>query len=1071
MLKSSSSQCPRSLLTLVVGCYLFVGGLTAQTSLADRDAEVEKLWLAGDLEAISKNWEADSSLFLAPAAPRPNTAAKQQQFAHLLRRLADTQQLLCQPNREAFVWRTLLLNVTKEEKPPDSLELEIRGHLLKFPRLDEVAYNLPDTAMLYFGEGSYHHRKAVRLAVMKAYNKGQNDAVDSLLTLVPPNFNVKTEADSLELAFLQRMHGVQAMATNDYVAARKWFLQATDFCPKQTTGYSPRILLRLDLAHAYRALASYDSAHWQLDTVTTRLKQLTPEILQLKGILHQRRGMTYRSENELRLAAVALQKADEHLSAYPASLSYQGDLMLTRSTLASVRRQRQDWRGAGEAYLRCIELAQARRTPNSLQLLGLNLNYAGVLGLCGDFTDGFNTAQRALELSRERFGETHLYVAVALNTMAENLIGLGRYKEAADYAHQSLAIREQLYPPYHERLIYPNIVLAQLLEEQGEATKAIVHRQRVVNICTNKYGLRAANCREHRIDLIRSLLLGERSGAAAELLEEVNTDFPPNLPLVESDNPAFDVAQLQLAGTLGAAAGAKNPFGAAIERFDAVQFGFDAEEASVLLAGAYGDIFRQQAVFDLRQQRGEAGEKLAWESVARLKYNALWRFRNDRSVRSLLLPSAVQTRLNATERALVTAQSLRKTVQRAPGQINADSLVSLVESVTRLENEHLSLRDSIRTNFPAYARSRFQRPQLNWDELQQQLDPNERVVELFWTDSLLLVFSLSKDGVVVNELTVPEEGSELVDSIYATQSGAVAGSTDLPELLVDLVSILQAFPEDKLIVFPDGPLSRISFVGLTTKNGTYLAEHKRILYGWSLYDLQSKTATQGKLFPVYGVFPEEEKGLPSRKQEWGQLNQLVPVQPNSGQYWMESRSLPPGIWHFATHAYADFVHPDNAFLLLPGEGERLFVSDLRVQESPPPLVVLSACETGTGRWQSGEGANSMARAFARAGARTTLTTLWKIPDAAAVSITTGFYDHLIDGLTQEEALRQAQLDYLASADDPRQRAPRYWAGFVLTGEGGHLTLAKKSDGLWWWLVGIAGLFFWGWGVIVARRRR
>ncbi|MEM9928695.1 MAG: tetratricopeptide repeat protein, partial [Bacteroidota bacterium] len=830
MIISPFSRVLRIFLWPVVIVFAWSGTTLAQTSPAERYQAVEKGWLAGDFEAIGAGWEADSSLYLAPAAPRPKNDQDVLLLAKLLRRIADTQQELARPDREALVWQTLLLWQADKTGPPDSLELEIRGQLLRFQALDEAFYNLPDTAALYFGVGSYHHRKAVYLAVMKAYNEGADDAVDSLLALAPAMATSTTYYDSIEQAFLQRMHGIQAMAATDYGAARRWFATALAQCPVSPGAYQPRSLLRLDLADAYRAAAVYDSAHWQLDTVAEELALLTPELLQLKGLYHLRRAMTYRSANQLRLAATSLQEADRHFAAYPLSRSYQADLMLTRSTLASVRRQRQDWQGAAEAYLRCIELAQARREPNSLQLLGLNLNYAGVQGLCGNFAGGLATAEQALQLSRERFGETHLYVAVALNTMAENLIGLGRFAEAEQYALQSLAIRKELYPPGHERLMYPNNVLARLLEEAGRPAEGLVYRRRVVDICTGKYGLTAANCREQRIDLVRGLVKADDPVRATEALRALNDDFPPDLPLSESDNPAFDIAQLYLQGLLGEnILPGVSPFAPAIDRFNAVQFGFDAEEASILLAGEYGDVFRQQAMLDYQRVGPPVNRLKAWESVARLKYNALWRFRHERAVRNRLLPADLQERLGQQEQALVEAQGLRRASRRIPGQVASDSLARLVDRVSVLEADLSQLKDSIRRRFPDYTASRFELPQVDWSALQAKLEPSERIIEFFWADSLVIVFSYSDEGLEVMDFKLPDDGANAVDAYYTAVS---TGKTDAtpPAFLSEMTKYLKRLKEYDLTIITDGPLSRISWAGMPLPNDQFLIEAKSIKY-------------------------------------------------------------------------------------------------------------------------------------------------------------------------------------------------------------------------------------------------
>jgi CHAT domain-containing protein len=96
------------------------------------------------------------------------------------------------------------------------------------------------------------------------------------------------------------------------------------------------------------------------------------------------------------------------------------------------------------------------------------------------------------------------------------------------------------------------------------------------------------------------------------------------------------------------------------------------------------------------------------------------------------------------------------------------------------------------------------------------------------------------------------------------------------------------------------------------------------------------------------------------------------------------------------------------------------------------LVVLSACDTSLGSGVMGEGMIGMQRALQVAGARTAISTLWKIRDADAVALMDEFYNNLwVRRLTKLEALRQAQLAVL---NDPGLVRAR------------HLELAKRGIG-------------------------
>jgi CHAT domain-containing protein len=102
------------------------------------------------------------------------------------------------------------------------------------------------------------------------------------------------------------------------------------------------------------------------------------------------------------------------------------------------------------------------------------------------------------------------------------------------------------------------------------------------------------------------------------------------------------------------------------------------------------------------------------------------------------------------------------------------------------------------------------------------------------------------------------------------------------------------------------------------------------------------------------------------------------------------------------------------------------------------LVVLSACETGLGEVQVGEGVLGLRRAFQQAGARTVLASLWKVPDAETEQLMTRFFELWLAGTSKSEALRSAQLELitrLRNQAGPKRRYahPLYWGGFICHG--------------------------------------
>jgi CHAT domain-containing protein len=110
-------------------------------------------------------------------------------------------------------------------------------------------------------------------------------------------------------------------------------------------------------------------------------------------------------------------------------------------------------------------------------------------------------------------------------------------------------------------------------------------------------------------------------------------------------------------------------------------------------------------------------------------------------------------------------------------------------------------------------------------------------------------------------------------------------------------------------------------------------------------------------------------------------------------------------------------------------GEDVSGLDLMATE----LVVLSACESGLGAVQAGEGVYGLRRAFVLAGAATLVVSLWPVPDQQTQELMADFYRRMLAGVPRADALRAAQL-----ALKERHPHPRDWGAFICVGEPGAL---------------------------------
>ncbi len=146
------------------------------------------------------------------------------------------------------------------------------------------------------------------------------------------------------------------------------------------------------------------------------------------------------------------------------------------------------------------------------------------------------------------------------------------------------------------------------------------------------------------------------------------------------------------------------------------------------------------------------------------------------------------------------------------------------------------------------------------------------------------------------------------------------------------------------------------------------------------------------------------------------------------------------VLHFATHGLIDEKRPELSGILLSlynkegkqPEGGFIRLQDVYGMRLNSDLVVLSACDTGLGQEIKGEGVMSLNNAFLQAGARSVVSSLWKVDDNATKDLMTEFYRGMADdGLTAAAALRQAQIRMY---NDPRYNSPFYWAAFTASGD-------------------------------------
>ena len=247
---------------------------------------------------------------------------------------------------------------------------------------------------------------------------------------------------------------------------------------------------------------------------------------------------------------------------------------------------------------------------------------------------------------------------------------------------------------------------------------------------------------------------------------------------------------------------------------------------------------------------------------------------------------------------------------------------------------------------------------------------------------------------------------------------------------------------ETLVFVLDGSLRNIPMAALHDGK-QYLVEKYGVALTPGLQLLDPQPLKRGELKALTAGLTEARPGFPALSNVALELNQiksevsstvLLDQKFTSTALQNQINSVPFNVVHIATHgqfgstAAETFILTWDSRINIDGLDSLLRVRDQNPRRSAIELLVLSACQTVAGDRRAALG---LAGVAVRAGARSTLATLWNVNDEATVPIMSQFYQELTNTtITKAEALRRAQQALLKN---PKYRHPVSWAPYVLVG--------------------------------------
>ena len=454
---------------------------------------------------------------------------------------------------------------------------------------------------------------------------------------------------------------------------------------------------------------------------------------------------------------------------------------------------------------------------------------------------------------------------------------------------------------------------------------------------------------------------------------------------------------------------------------------------------------------------------------------------------------------------------------------------SLSELLFQQSRRFEKLHSQILNTYPAYRKIKYDIPQAEIKIVREQLKSQELLVNYFMGEKQLYIFAISKDQQQVYQTAINDQFIQQIQDYRKCISDLdyIRENQDLAEdkflksaqaLYQKLMApVLNELNSDNkyqtLVIIPDGIIGYLAFDCLLQKESDSWLDYESFLihdyairyhYAAGLVGHQSSPATSTKGFLGFGIEYNQStlddlhlkiqdtiankaikdilRGKKLSKLRYADDEVLAIAENLVGQTFINeaatkenflAHSTSYDLIHIAAHSFiSDEAGYPSAYLVFNPDTKApdylLSLSEVYGLRLNARLIVLSACQTGTGELVGGEGVMSLARAFQVAGSSSILASQWSISDQTSSILMQAFYTHLKMGLPKSEALRQAKLEYLSSdqLSSPAFRIPGYWAAGMLVGDDQNLRLAVKKSPVLWWIIGIGMLIF----LLVLRRK-
>ena len=971
-------------------------------------------------------------------------------------------------------------------------------------RLAVLGLNHPDVAASYNAFGNIHQKRGEYDAALTYYVKELKIKLESYGKVHP------------EIALTYNNFGVTYSYKGDYQKAVEFHQKAYKIWLASVGNEHPDIAKsHNNLGEVFALIGDYEKAieHLQksIEIWHAALGSDHPDVVNAlinTGVVHSFKG-DYKKELEYYNKAldILLKTFGENHSQVAIIYDNLGATYFTNG----------DYGKALEYHQKALVIQSTVLGVEHPSVINTFINIGGVYGELGDYDKALEYNHKALDLLQKKVGVDHPAFARAYNNIGFNYQNKGEPNKALKYHSKALEEKKRRFGDHHTSVATSYSNLGSTFKETGNYEKALDYHSKALKIRTELLGKSHSKVAtsfnfigsiyEEIKDYKKAIEFYEQS---LTVRRNVFEDYHPEV--ANSYNNIAHIYLLQKDYKTALSYGAK-----AIKVLDKMRSRFSSKRTKQVHLSENFEIFENaiwtsMEVANSNTNSDELNEAFIYNEKA--KSNLLIEaIRTSQATKFSGIPDSM-LRKEYDLGIDIAHYEKKKFGEQQKGKSKNDSLLRTYDSkLFDFKREYDDLINLFEKSYPNYFKLKYNTDVVSVKEVQEMLQSGQAVVEYFTGENAIYVFVITSNDFqvipIAKDFSLEDLVTKLRQGIYTYHlsrlrsdqlfndyaDSLTLASHQIYQYIFAPILEKVSLPE-QLIIVPDGVLGYVPFEllikELPEKNslfGTheYLLKDHLISYSYSatlLKEMRQRQHSKTKYgflafaphFKNEELHADKAKNINQMRNGLGRLEHNIPEVENlqatmGGHVFIGVDAtidnfckVAPDykIVHLATHGKANDKSGDFAYLAFSVKGDSIenglfYNRDLYNLQLNSEMVVLSACETGIGELQRGEGIISLARGFSYAGAKSIVTSMWGINDKKTKELMESFYVYIKAGLTKDAALRLAKLDFIDKYSHDAH--PFYWAGFVPIGDMGAIDFTVKSHFVWMYILGVFFLIF------------